>query len=84
MRHSIQTLVPVTDLGGEGGAKDALRLKFLHFHAVFGKNWSNNRLTPPSWVGAPVVNLGSATVYHAELCIKILLTMLIYLLQTVF
>ena len=21
--------------------------KLLHFHAVFGKNWSNNRLAPP-------------------------------------
>ena len=27
--------------------------KFLHFHAFFGKNWSNNRLAPPFGVSAP-------------------------------
>ena len=26
--------------------------KFLHFHAVFGKNWWNNRFAPPYRVGA--------------------------------
>ena len=27
--------------------------RFLHFHAVFGKNWPNNKLPLPSGVGAP-------------------------------
>ena len=27
--------------------------KFIHFHAIFGKNWLNNRLAPPCVVGAP-------------------------------
>ena len=35
---------------------------FLHFHAVFGKNWPNNRLALPSGLGAPPLgNPGSAT-----------------------
>ena len=41
---------PVADL--RGGARDARPPsgpKFLHFHAVFGKNWPNNRLAPPLW-----------------------------------
>ena len=28
--------------------------KFLHFHAVFGKNWSNSILASPSRVGTPL------------------------------
>ena len=37
--------------------------KFLHFHAVFGKNWPNNRLAPPTLglVPPPLGNPGSAT-----------------------
>ena len=27
--------------------------KFLHFHAVSGKNWPNNRLAPPFGVSTP-------------------------------
>ena len=27
--------------------------KFLHFHAVFGKNWPNNRLPPPFGISTP-------------------------------
>ena len=39
-----------------GGEKHALTRswpKFLYFHVVFGKIWSNGILAPPSWVGAP-------------------------------
>ena len=32
--------------------------KFLHFHSVFGKNWSNSRFAPP------LGNSGSATGDH--------------------
>ena len=38
--------------GSKGAARDARPppgQKFLHFHAVFGKNWPNNRLAPPLW-----------------------------------
>ena len=37
--------------------------KFLHFHAVFGKNWPNNRLAPPplGLAPPPLGNPGSAT-----------------------
>ena len=38
----------LTTSGGSRGPRGT-RLpgpKFLHFHAVFGKNWSNNRLAP--------------------------------------
>ena len=40
---------------GGGGASFALPSgpKFLHFHAVFGNNWLNNRLAAPSGVGTP-------------------------------
>ena len=31
------------------------------FHTVFWENWSNSRLVPPSGVGAPLGNPGSAT-----------------------
>ena len=41
--------------GSKGGARDVPPPgpKFLHFHAVFGKNWPNNRLAPPFGVSAP-------------------------------
>ena len=46
---------PVADLGLS--VRDAPPgPKILHFHTVFGKNWPNNRLTPP-----PLGNPGSAT-----------------------
>ena len=36
--------------------------KISSFHAVFGTNWSNSRLTPPPWgVGTSSENHGSAT-----------------------
>ena len=35
--------------------------KFLHFHAVFGKNWSNSLLAPPPGLAPPLRNPGSAT-----------------------
>ena len=43
--------------GSKGGARPSRPPgpKFLHFHAVFGKNWPNNRLAPP-----PLGNPGSA------------------------
>ena len=41
--------------------------KFLHFHAVFWKNWSNSMLAHPlplrGWRLYPQGNHGSATVY---------------------
>ena len=37
--------------------------KFLHFHAVFGKNWPNNRLAPnPFGVSAP--SSGKSWIHH--------------------
>ena len=33
--------------GGTRDARPPSGPKFLHFHAVFGKNWPNNRLVPP-------------------------------------
>ena len=33
--------------GGRSGPK------FLHFHVIFGENWSNNILAPPG-IGAPL------------------------------
>ena len=35
--------------------------KFLHFHVVFGKNWSNSRLVPPQGLMPPPGNPGSVT-----------------------
>ena len=56
--------VSVVDL--RGGTRDACPPsgpKFLHFHAVFGENWPNNRLAPPplGLVPPPLGNPGSAT-----------------------
>ena len=42
----------LVDRGGAGGKGCPPRPKFLHFHAVFGKKWTNSRLPPPSGVGA--------------------------------
>ena len=42
-------------VSGGGGARDARPPSgpnFLHFHAVFEKNWSNNRLAPPPFGGS--------------------------------
>ena len=54
----------VSDLGGAGYAPPALG-QILHFHAVLGKNRSNNRLVPSRQacrVGAPrLEDPGSAT-----------------------
>ena len=38
--------------GREG--RTSPRAKFLHFHAVFGENWWNIMLGPPSGVGVPL------------------------------
>ena len=39
--------------GSKGGAQGTRAPtsvpKFFYFHAVFAKNWSNNRLAPPLW-----------------------------------
>ena len=54
-----------------------LRAKFLHFHAIFGKNWSNNRLAPPlrGWCPPPLLeNPGSATAIHQILLQLVLVT----------
>ena len=42
--------------------------KFLHFHAVFGKNWPNNRLAPPFGVSAP--SSGKSWIRH---CVGLLI-----------
>ena len=55
---------PVADLrGGVRDARPPSGPKFLHFHAVFGKNWPNNRLAPPplGLAPPPLGNPGSAT-----------------------
>ena len=46
------------DGGSKGSALPSSGPKFLHFDAVFGKNWSNSRLVPPSELARiPLVNL---------------------------
>ena len=56
---------PLTEhviLGSRGVGGRPSGPKFLYFHAVFGKNWSNNRLAPPLWFAPPPLgNPGSAT-----------------------
>ena len=63
---------PVHPSGGSGGGGGGGRggregrppgPKFLHFHAVFGKHWSNKRLAPPplGLAPPPLGNPGSAT-----------------------
>ena len=49
--------------GGRRGRAPPFGPKFLHFHAVFGKNWPNNRLAPPllGLAPPPLRNPGSAT-----------------------
>ena len=47
--------------GSKGGVRDAPPGPKFHFHAVFGKNWPNNRLAPP-----PLGNPGSATATHPD------------------
>ena len=51
--------------GSRGGARDArppCGPKFLQFHAVFSKNWPNNRLAPPLGLAPPPLgNPASAT-----------------------
>ena len=47
-----------TSGGSKGGREERAPppgLKFLHFHAVFGKNWPNNRLAPPPWAWRPLL-----------------------------
>ena len=56
----------MADLKGRGseGRASPFGPKILHFHAVFRKNWPNNRLALPSLELAPppLGNPGSATV----------------------
>ena len=47
--------------------------KFLHFHAVFGQNWSNSRLAPP------LRNPRSATATYLE-CVQVVIT--VYVVET--
>ena len=49
--------------GGAGTRAPPSGSNFLHFHAVFGKNWSNSMLAPPPLGLAPprLGNPGSAT-----------------------
>ena len=44
----------MVDLGGTGGVPPPSGQKFLRFHAVFGKNWSNSILAPPLGLAPPV------------------------------
>ena len=48
--------------------------KFLHFHAVFGEIWPNNRLAPPLRLSPPLVNPRSAAdfFFRFEQCNAIL------------
>ena len=52
--------------GGRKGRAPPLDPKFLHFHAVFGKSWPNNRLaSPPLRLAPPPLgNPGSATAVY--------------------
>ena len=43
----------VADLGGRKGRAFPSRPKFLHFHGVIGKYWSNSMLAPSTGVEAP-------------------------------
>ena len=45
--------VPLADLGGVKGTHAPSGPNFLHFHAVFGENWPNNRLAPPPGFAPP-------------------------------
>ena len=56
-RNKYSSTFSLADLGG-GVQGTPPGPKFLHFHAVFGKNWSNSRLA--SLLGNP----GSATDFH--------------------
>ena len=56
--------------GAQGTHAPTSGPKFLHFHAVFRKNWSNNRLAPPPPLGLahpPLENPRSATVCGSNL-----------------
>ena len=52
----LRQLQPNNTSGGSRGRKGRAPPgpKFLHFHAVFGKNWSNSKLALPSGVGVPI------------------------------
>ena len=58
----------MVDLGGVRDA-DPPGPKFLHFDAVFGENWPNNRLAPPMGLASPVGNPGSTTDFLSNLVI---------------
>ena len=48
--HLSPNMVRMAKFKCSGGSRDASPLPgptFLHFHAIFGKNWQNNRLAPP-------------------------------------
>ena len=64
-RVFFHTRVLFVSSGGSKGARGMRALsipKFLHFHAVFGKNWLNNRLPPPLGLAPPPLeNSRSAT-----------------------
>ena len=55
MNLNIDWNISAVSGGSKGGGEAAsLGPKFLHFHAVFGKNWPNNRLVPPPLGLAPL------------------------------
>ena len=66
--------------GCEGCVPPPSGPKFLHFHAVFGKNWPNNRLAPPPGLAPPPLgNPGSATVVHGRSTLEGYVTVTVYL-----
>ena len=51
----------------QGGCTSS-QSNFFHFHAVFGKNWLNNRFSPPnSGVGSPSLGNPGSAIAHARL-----------------
>ena len=61
-RTSLGNILPVADL--EGITKDMTPgQKFIHFHAVFGKKWSNSRLTSSPALAPPLEHPDLATAF---------------------
>ena len=61
--------------GGEGRAPPPAGPNFFHFHAVFGKNWPNNRLAPPFGVSAP--SSGKSWIRHCLCCATLTFLLLV-------
>ena len=57
--HPVWSMAVVDLRGTRGMCAPPSGPKFLHFHAVFTKNWPNNRLVPP--LGYPLARTGWVT-----------------------